>query len=181
MEEARAEEVVAALRERHVFAHLERSGVYEFGIRVVLPDGREAIWDAEGADGLEAVILQDGDLVGYVPSVPESAGLDAAGMVSVIAHAHYDTEDPLAGAEHPPAEQSPERPAAEHPAERPAERPAVEQQPAEPAGERRTAEPAGPASAGAAQPSRRAAAVTASARPEHRPLSRLLRHLAGHE
>jgi hypothetical protein len=89
--EERAEKIVAKLRDRHVFAHVERAGVYQFGIRVVIPDGREAIWDAEGDEAdLEAVILQDGDLTGFVPTIPGSAELPVDEVVRIIANTNYD-------------------------------------------------------------------------------------------
>lgn len=90
MDEQRANAVVAALRAQNVMAHLERDGVYRFGIRVVLPDGREAIWDADGAAALEAQILLDGDLVGFVPTVAGSETADVAEVVRIIAGADYD-------------------------------------------------------------------------------------------
>lgn len=90
MNEERATRVVTDLRDRGVFAHLERAGVYKFGVRVVLPDGREALWDTDGASALEATIMRDGVLVGFVPTVPDSEDLDEAGVVDVIAAADYD-------------------------------------------------------------------------------------------
>src|ERR671928_229159 len=56
MEEERARRVVDTLRARNVFAHvkLPQAGITQYGIRVVLPDGREAIWDNDGTAGLEA-------------------------------------------------------------------------------------------------------------------------------
>ena len=63
MQEEQAERIVATLRERRVMAHVYSTGVYNFGIRIVIPDGREAIWDADGAAGLEATVLRD-ELVG---------------------------------------------------------------------------------------------------------------------
>ncbi len=92
MQESKATEVVEALRARGVMAHLERAGVYQFGIRVVLPGGRrEAIWDADGTAGLEAQVLEDGDLVGYVPEIPGSENFDVAQTVAAIAAADYQS------------------------------------------------------------------------------------------
>lgn len=90
MDEQKATQVVAALRDRNVMAHLERDGVYQFGIRVVLPDGREAIWDADGAAAMEAQILLDGDLVGFIPTVTGSEEADVDTVVRIIAAADYD-------------------------------------------------------------------------------------------
>ena len=91
MDEATATEVVERLRDRRIFASLNRrAGVYNVGVRVVIPDGREAIWDNDGAAGLEAMVLRDGVLVGFVPQIPDSADLDAAAVTEIIAAADYD-------------------------------------------------------------------------------------------
>jgi hypothetical protein len=91
MDEATAADVVERLRERRIFAHVNRrAGVYNVGVRVVIPDGREAIWDNDGAAGLEAMVLRDGVLVGFVPQIPDSDDLDAAAIAELIADADYD-------------------------------------------------------------------------------------------
>lgn len=91
MEEAVATDVVELLRARRIFASLNRrAGVYNIGVRVVIPDGREAIWDNDGAAGLEAMVLRDGVLVGYVPQIPDSDDLDAASIAEIIASTDYD-------------------------------------------------------------------------------------------
>ncbi len=91
MDEATASDVVERLRARRIFAHLNRrAGVYNVGVRVVVPDGREAIWDNDGAAGLEAMVLRDGVLVGFVPQIPDSADFDAAAIADIIAAADYD-------------------------------------------------------------------------------------------
>lgn len=89
MEEATAEQVVELLRRRRVFAAVKRAGVYRFGVRVVVPDLGDAEWDTDGAAGLEAMILRDGMLVGYVPPVPDSEDLDPDGIADVIAATDY--------------------------------------------------------------------------------------------
>jgi hypothetical protein len=95
MDEATAEEVVAGLRARRIFASVNRrAGVYNVGVRVVIPDGREAIWDNDGAAGLEAMVLRDGVLVGFVPQLPDSADLDAARITEIIAGTDYDAPPP---------------------------------------------------------------------------------------
>lgn len=102
MEESVAHEVVELLRARSLFAHVNRRvGVYSVGVRVVIPDGREAIWDNDGAAGLEAMVLRDGVLVGFVPQVPDSDDFDAAAIAAVIADADYDA---------PPAPSAPANP-----------------------------------------------------------------------
>jgi hypothetical protein len=91
MEESIAVDVVAQLQARRIFAHINRRvGVYSVGVRVVIPDGREAIWDNDGAAGLEAMVLRDGVLVGFVPQIPDSDDFDADAIVKVIAETDYD-------------------------------------------------------------------------------------------
>lgn len=121
MDEATATEVVARLRERRIFASLNRrAGVYNVGVRVVIPDGREAIWDNDGAAGLEAMVLRDGVLVGFVPQIPDSDDLDAAAVTEIIAATDYDAPVAPAPATHPsaPAAVATPRPATPTPAPR---------------------------------------------------------------
>jgi len=95
MEEPVAEQVVELLRARRIFASVNRRvGVYNVGVRVVIPDGREAIWDNDGAAGLEAMVLRDGMLVGFVPQLPDSDDLDAQAIAGIIADADYDAPPP---------------------------------------------------------------------------------------
>jgi len=95
MEEPVAEQVVEMLRARRIFASVNRrAGVYNVGVRVVIPDGREAIWDNDGAAGLEAMVLRDGMLVGFVPQLPDSDDLDAQSIADIIADADYDAPPP---------------------------------------------------------------------------------------
>src|SRR5215469_6652448 len=75
MDEFKARRVVDALRDRGVNAHLFR-GAEHFGVRVTLPGGREAEWDTDGTAGLEAQVMQDGMLVGYVPEIEGSEDFD---------------------------------------------------------------------------------------------------------
>jgi hypothetical protein len=92
MEEQRARRIVGTLRARNVFAHvkLPHAGITQYGIRVVLPDGREAVWDNDGTAGLEAQVMRDGVLVGFVASIPGSENFGEAEIVEAIAHADYD-------------------------------------------------------------------------------------------
>jgi hypothetical protein len=95
MEESIANDVVERLRGRSIFAHINRRvGVYNVGVRVVIPDGREAIWDNDGAAGLEALVLRDGILVGFVPQIPDSDDFDAATIADIIAGTDYDAPPP---------------------------------------------------------------------------------------
>jgi hypothetical protein len=90
MDENRARHVVDALRERGTQAHMEKAGVYQFGVRIVLPDGREAIWDTDGTLGLEAQVMRDGVLVGFVPEIEGSEDYDEAQVIDAIARTDYD-------------------------------------------------------------------------------------------
>ena len=89
MDENRARRVADALRERGIDAHLETAGIDIFGVRVVLSGGREAIWGNEGTSSLEAEVLLDGDLVGFIPEIPGSSDFDEAQVVDAIARADY--------------------------------------------------------------------------------------------
>jgi hypothetical protein len=108
MDENRARRVADALRERGIDAHLENAGIDIYGVRVVLPDRREAIWGNEGTASLEAEVLLDGDLVGFVPEIPGSGAFDDAQVVDAIARADYDQPE---GRERPQAP-APEKPLA---------------------------------------------------------------------
>jgi hypothetical protein len=90
MEENRARRVVDALRARGIDGHLLKAGVDQFGVRVVLHDGREAEWDTDDTAGLEAQVMQDGDLVGYVPQIEGSEDFDEQQVVDAIARTDYD-------------------------------------------------------------------------------------------
>jgi len=89
MRQAVAELVVAGLQERRVFAHVHSGGVGQFGVRVVLSDGREALWDVDGAAGLEAQVMRDGVLVGYVPKIVGSETFSLEEMVEAIGSTVY--------------------------------------------------------------------------------------------
>jgi hypothetical protein len=105
VDENRARRVVDALRERGVPAHLARVGVGQVGIRVMLPDGREALWDADGAAGLEATVLRNGVLVGFVPLIAGSEHFDEAQTIDAIARTDYDRPVATQRREAPPAAQ----------------------------------------------------------------------------
>jgi hypothetical protein len=90
MDEFRARRVADSLRDRGVNAHLLRGGVGRFGIRVPLPGGREAEWDTDGTAGLEAQVMRDGMLVGYVPRIDGSEDFDESCIVDAIARTDYD-------------------------------------------------------------------------------------------
>jgi hypothetical protein len=90
MEENRARRVVDALRERGINAHMLRAGVDQFGVQVSLHDGRNAEWDTDGTIGLEAQVMQDGVLVGFVPKIDGSEDFGEAQIVDAIARTDYD-------------------------------------------------------------------------------------------
>jgi hypothetical protein len=92
MDENRARRVVDALRARGVPAHLARPrvGVNHPGVRVVLFDGREAVWDTDGVAGLEALVMRDGSMVGFVPVIEGSENFTEEQIVDAIARTDYD-------------------------------------------------------------------------------------------
>jgi hypothetical protein len=90
VEEDRARRVVDALRDRGVDAHMEKAGVYQFGVRIDLHDGRQAVWDSDGTAELEAQVMLDGVLVGFVPVIDGSEDFDEAQVVDAITRTDYD-------------------------------------------------------------------------------------------
>ena len=92
MDEKRARRVVDVLRERGVPAHMAqpRAGISQFGVRVVLLDGREALWDTDGTAGLEAQVMRDGMLVGFVPQIEGSEDFDDDQVIDAIVRTDYD-------------------------------------------------------------------------------------------
>ena len=90
MDEFRARRVVDALRDRGINAHLLRGGVDQFGVCVSLSGGREAEWDTDGTAGLEAQVMLDGMLVGYVPQIDGSEDFGESQIVDAIARTDYD-------------------------------------------------------------------------------------------
>jgi hypothetical protein len=89
VDENRARRVADALRDRGINAHLRKSGIDAYSVQVPAGDGREAIWGSEDTSGLEAEVLLDGDLVGFVPEIPGSEDFDEAQIVDAIARADY--------------------------------------------------------------------------------------------
>ena len=57
---------------------------------VSLPDGREAVWDTDGTAGLEAQVMRDGVLVGFVPEIEGSEDFDEPEIVDAIVRTDYD-------------------------------------------------------------------------------------------
>jgi hypothetical protein len=90
MEENKARHVVDALRERGTDADLARVGVYQFGVSIKLPDGREVTWDSDGTASLEAQVMRNGVLVGYVPQIEGSEDYTEEQVVDAIVRTDYD-------------------------------------------------------------------------------------------
>jgi hypothetical protein len=102
MQENRARKVTDALRDRGINAHMHNEGIDIYGVRVVIGGGREAVWGTEGTTSLEAEVLLDGDLVGFIPEIPGSADFDDAQVADAIARADYDEPIGHERAEAPP-------------------------------------------------------------------------------
>ena len=102
MEELRARRIVDALRDRGVDARLEKAGVYQFGISVRIPGGRTAVWDSDGTLGLEAQVMRDGMLVGFVPVIEGSEDFDDDQVVDAIVRTDYDQPVARRRAQPPP-------------------------------------------------------------------------------
>jgi len=106
MEENKARRVVDVLRDRGTDAELARVGVYQFGVSVKLSDGREATWDSDGTAALEAQVMRNGVLVGYVPAIEGSEGYSEEQIIDAILRTDYDkpiaSRRPTAPAPAPP-------------------------------------------------------------------------------
>jgi hypothetical protein len=90
MDEHRARRVADALRDRGINAHLLRAANGRFGVSVSLPGGRLAEWDTDGTAGLEAQVMRDGMLVGFVPKIDGSEEFTEQDVVDAIARTDYD-------------------------------------------------------------------------------------------
>ncbi len=90
MDENRARRVDRRTRDRGIAAHLRKSGDDAYAVQV--PAGRRpgSHLGRRGHAGLEAEVLLDGDLVGFVPEIPGSETFDDAQVVDAIARADYD-------------------------------------------------------------------------------------------
>ncbi|MFD3485687.1 hypothetical protein [Streptomyces sp. NPDC058665] len=110
MDADRAERLTTQLRDRGVMAHMVHAGVYEFGIRVVLDDKIEALWDMDGAAGLDAEIVNEGALIGFVPHVPGSEDFTEEQLVNCIATTDYALDTLQRPAERGPGHEAPAQP-----------------------------------------------------------------------
>jgi len=89
MERETATAVVQQLNEWGVGSAVISRGQCRAGVRVPLPDGREARWGMDGTAALGAVVLRDGVLVGFVSPVLGSAAAGAAAIAWAIAKGDY--------------------------------------------------------------------------------------------
>ena len=90
MEELKARRVVDRLRECGTNADLARVGVHQFGVMIRLPDGREATWDSDGTASLEAQVMRNGMLVGFVPEIEGSDSFTEEQIIDTIVRTDYD-------------------------------------------------------------------------------------------
>ena len=90
MDENKARRVVDALRARGTQADLARVGVYQFGVDIRLPDGRVATWDSDGTATLEAQVMRNGVLVGFVPTIEGSEDFTEEQVIDAIVRTDYD-------------------------------------------------------------------------------------------
>jgi hypothetical protein len=105
MDENRARRVVDALRDRGIPAHIALGGGYaKVGVRVDLLDGRQALWDTDGTAGLEAQVMRDGMLVGFVPMIEGSEDFSEEQTIDAIARTDYDQPVARQRREAPPAQ-----------------------------------------------------------------------------
>ncbi|MGH3411488.1 MAG: hypothetical protein ACRDPH_00180 [Marmoricola sp.] len=86
----KARRVVDELRDLGTNADLARVGVHQFGVRVRLSEGREATWDSDGTAALEAQVMRDGVLVGYVPVIEGSEDYTEQQVIDTIRRTDYD-------------------------------------------------------------------------------------------
>ena len=91
MEAGMVEQVVEGLQRRGMIATVHHPALNQVCVRVVRPDGSEALWDTDGALGLEAQVMADGMLIGFVPTIPGSGHFDVEQTIDAIANADYVT------------------------------------------------------------------------------------------
>jgi hypothetical protein len=91
VDEDRARRVVDALRARGAPAQVAGSstGLSQFLVRVSCPDGSEALWDIDGPAGLEAQLVRDGVMIGFVPVIEGSEGFTDSQVVDAIVRTDY--------------------------------------------------------------------------------------------
>jgi hypothetical protein len=90
MDEMKARRVVDALRDQGTDADLVHVGVHQFGIEVKLSGGRVATWDSDDTASLEAQVMRDGVLVGFVPVIEGSDSYTEEQIIDAIRSTDYD-------------------------------------------------------------------------------------------
>jgi hypothetical protein len=90
MEEMKARRVVDALRDLGTDADLARVAVNQFGIDIKLSGGRVATWDSDDTASLEAQVMRDGVLVGFVPEIEGSDTYTEEQIIDAIRRTDYD-------------------------------------------------------------------------------------------
>lgn len=90
MNRDKATAVVDQLNQWGVPSAVISRGQFQAGVRVSLPDGREARWGVDRSASLEALVLRDGVLVGFVTPVAGGAELNPALTAWAIARTDYD-------------------------------------------------------------------------------------------
>jgi hypothetical protein len=92
VEENTALRLVDQLRDRGINAtpYTSKTGRHGYGIRIPLRDGREAIWDSDGTAGLEAQVMLNGMLVGFVPQIEGSEDFTDEQVLDAIVRTDYD-------------------------------------------------------------------------------------------
>lgn len=56
----------------------------------MVPGDREALWDTDGTAGLEATVMANGMLVGFVPHIEGSEHFTEEQVIDAIARTDYD-------------------------------------------------------------------------------------------
>ena len=102
MQEDRARRVADALRDRGIDAHLLNEGIDIYGVRVSSTAGARRSGASRARSSLEAEVLLDGDLVGFIPEIPGSSEFTDAQVADAIARADYDEPVGHERAEAPP-------------------------------------------------------------------------------
>jgi len=59
-------------------------------VSITLPDGRVATWDSDNTASLEAQVMRNGVLVGFVPEIEGSDSYTEDQIVDVIVRTDYD-------------------------------------------------------------------------------------------
>lgn len=90
MDTRTAEQIVEQLARWNVPARVVPRGPERAAVRVLLPTGREALWDSDRVRGLEAQVLRDGILVSYVPEIAGTRDMQPAAAAWAIATADYE-------------------------------------------------------------------------------------------